>query len=132
MANNNHDEVSATAIGAAVKIEGDLIGEGDIRVEGFVSGTVKTSRNLYVGPSAKIQADIEAENAIIAGAVKGEIKASSGVVLEETARVSGNITCERFAVAEGARFTGTCSMPEDQSMPQQDDVEVEEEDEEEK
>lgn len=101
-----------TVVGATVKIEGDLVSEGDIKVDGMVAGKIKTSKNLYVGPMAKIEADVEANSAILAGAVKGEIKIKESLLIQETAKVSGNVTCTRLAIMEGANFSGNCNMPE--------------------
>lgn len=101
-----------TIVGATVKIEGDLVSEGDIKVDGLVSGKIKTSKNLYVGPMAKIEADVEAQNAILSGVVKGEIKVKEQLVVQETGKVDGNISCARLMIAEGAHFSGTCTMPE--------------------
>ena len=101
-----------TIVGASVKIEGDLVSEGDIRVEGLVSGKIKTSKNLYVGPMAKIEADVEAGSAVVAGHVKGDIKVKETLLVQETGKISGSMTCGRLSIAEGANFTGTCTMPE--------------------
>ena len=99
-----------TVVGASVKIEGDLASEGDIRVEGAVSGKIKTTKNLYIGPQAQIEADLDAGNAVIAGSVKGEIKIKDNLLIQETGKVSGNIACARLSIAEGARFSGSCTM----------------------
>ena len=101
-----------TIIGATVKIEGDLVSEGDIKVDGLVTGKIKTSKNLFVGPMAKIEADVEAQNAILAGIVKGDIKIKDSLVIHETGKVEGNLACGRLSIAEGAHFTGSCAMPE--------------------
>ena len=103
-----------TVVGASVKIEGDLVSEGDIRVEGSVVGKIKTSKNLYVGSASHIEADIDAVNAVIAGQVKGEIKIKDSLLLQETGKVSGNISCVKLSITEGAKFTGSCAM----SMPE--------------
>ena len=101
-----------TIVGATVKIEGDLVSEGDIRVDGLVTGKIKTSKNLYVGSMAKIEADVEAASAMIAGVLKGDLKVKESLVISETGKVDGSIACERLAIAEGAHFSGTCTMPE--------------------
>lgn len=107
-----------TVVGASVKIEGDLVSEGDIRVEGAVSGKIKTTKNLYVGPAANIEADIDAGNSVIAGQVKGEIKIKDNLLIQETGKVVGNISCARLSISEGAKFTGSCTMamPEGESL----------------
>lgn len=101
-----------TIVGATVKIEGDLVSEGDIKVDGLVAGKIKTSKNLYVGPMAKIEADVEAQNAVLAGIVKGDVKIKESLVIQETGKVDGNIACARLAIADGAHFSGTATMPE--------------------
>lgn len=101
-----------TIVGATVKIEGDLISEGDIKIDGLVVGKIKTSKNLFVGPMAKIEADVEVANAVLAGVVKGEVKVKESLVISETGKVDGNISCSRLAIAEGAHFSGNCAMPE--------------------
>src|SRR3989344_5393414 len=101
-----------TVVGASVKIEGDLVSEGDIRVEGLVTGKIKTTKNLYVGPMAKIEADTEAGNAIVAGNIKGDVKVKESLLIQETGKISGSITCAKLSISEGGHFTGTCTMPE--------------------
>jgi len=99
-----------TVVGASVKIEGDLVSDGDIRVEGAVVGKIKTSKNLFTGPESQIEANIEAGTAVIAGLVKGEIKVKDNLLIQETGKVSGTISCSRLSIAEGARFSGSCTM----------------------
>lgn len=101
-----------TIVGATVKIEGDLISEGDIKIDGLVTGKIKTTKNLFVGSMAKIEADVTAENAVLAGIVKGDLKIKEQLAIEETGRIDGNITCARLQIAEGAHFSGNCTMPE--------------------
>ena len=101
-----------TIVGASVKIEGDLIGDGDILIDGTVSGKIKTNKNLNIGPTAKVDADVEANNASIAGMVKGDIKIKGALIIQETGKVEGNITCSRLAIAEGGHFSGTSTMAE--------------------
>lgn len=115
-----------TIVGATVKIEGDLVSEGDIKVDGLVTGKIKTSKNLLVGPMAKIEADVEAQNAVLAGLVKGDIKIKENLLIQETGKVDGNIACAKLSIAEGAHFSGTCTMPEkggdlDQPLPEEEE-----------
>lgn len=114
MAKREDYETSApeTIVGATVKIEGDLVSEGDIKIDGLVTGKIKTSKNLYVGPMAKIDANVEAQNAVLAGMVNGDVKVKDNLIIEATGKVDGNIACGKLAIAEGAHFTGSCSMPE--------------------
>lgn len=101
-----------TIVGHSVKIEGDLVSEGDIRVDGLVTGTIKTTQNLFIGPTAKIEADLEAGSATLAGAVSGNLKVKGLLVVLQTGQVTGDIECQKLAVEEGAYFSGHCKMSE--------------------
>jgi|SRR3989338_1353724 len=112
--NDEYDTGSTpeTIVGASVKIEGDLVSEGDIKVDGLVTGKIKTTKNLYVGPMAKIEASVEAGNAILAGVVHGDLKIKENLLVQETGKIDGNISCAKLSIAEGAHFSGTCTMPD--------------------
>jgi len=99
-----------TVVGPSVKIQGDLNSEGNIKIEGQVTGKVKTSQSVMVDSGAKIAADILAGNAIIGGEVQGNLKISGALILQNTARVIGDITCTILRVEDGAQFSGKCSM----------------------
>ncbi|HYV33282.1 MAG TPA: polymer-forming cytoskeletal protein [Candidatus Limnocylindria bacterium] len=99
-----------TVVGPSVKIQGDLNSEGNIKIEGQVTGKVKTSQSLFVIPGAKVLADILAGNAVIGGEIQGNLKIAGHLVLQSTARILGDITCSVFRVEDGAQFTGKCVM----------------------
>lgn len=104
------NSAAETVVGPSVKIQGDLNSEGNIRIEGNVTGKVKTTQSVHVGESAKLTADMQAGNAIIAGEIQGNIKVSSNLILQSTARIMGDITCAVLRVEDGALFTGKCVM----------------------
>ena len=99
-----------TVVGPSVKIQGDLNSEGNIKIEGQVSGKVKTSQSVFVIPGAKINADILAGNAVVGGEVQGNLKITGHLILQSTAKIIGDISCQIFRVEDGALFTGKCSM----------------------
>lgn len=102
--------VAETIVGHSVRIEGDLVSEGDIKVDGQVTGKVKTSQNLFIGPTAKIEADVEAGNATVAGTISGNMKIREVLAILQTGNVTGDIDCGKLAVEEGAFFSGKCAM----------------------
>ncbi len=99
-----------TVVGPSVKIQGDLNSEGNIKIEGHVTGKVTTTQSVYVGQAAKITADILAGNAIIAGEIMGNIKVGGNLILQGTAKIKGDISCSILRVEDGAIFSGKCSM----------------------
>src|ERR1700722_20130810 len=99
-----------TVVGPSVKIQGDLNSEGNIKIEGQVTGKVKTSQSVFVVPGAKIVADVLAGNAIIGGDIQGNLKIAGHLILQSTAKILGDITCTVLRVEDGAQFSGKCSM----------------------
>jgi cytoskeletal protein CcmA (bactofilin family) len=106
----NLNSPAETVVGPSVKIQGDLNSEGNIKIEGQVSGKVKTSQSLFVVPGAKIAADILASNAVIGGEVQGNLKITGHLILQSTAKIMGDIVCTVFRVEDGAQFSGKCTM----------------------
>jgi cytoskeletal protein CcmA (bactofilin family) len=101
---------SESIVGPSVKIDGDLKSQGNLRIDGTVTGKVKTTQNLYVGESANISADIEAENAVIGGVVQGNVKVTGALVLGRNGRLLGDMVCGTLQVEEGGYFAGKCQM----------------------
>lgn len=107
---DNMDSPAETVVGPSVKIQGDLNSEGNIRIEGSVSGKVKTSQSVHIGEAAKLTADVFAGNVIVAGEIQGNLKISGNLILLKTARINGDIACAILRVEDGAQFTGKCTM----------------------
>src|SRR5262249_30532446 len=78
-----------SVIERSVHIPGSLQSDGDIQVDGRVSGDVRCSR-LTVNRGGCIIGDIIAEELVVLGEVTGVIRAA-GVRMRETARVRGQI-----------------------------------------
>jgi len=99
-----------TIIGPTVKVEGNFVGEGDVAVEGSVNGSLKTAKNLRVGSSAKIKADVDADNIFIAGEIRGNVRARGRLELAASGRIYGNVDATVLAVEAGAVLHGKCQM----------------------
>lgn len=101
-----------TIVATAMRIEGELKSNGNIRIDGIVSGKVHTTQDLMIGPSAQIDADLIAANATIAGVVKGNVTVKNALHITDTGRILGNISCGRIQIQDGALFVGNCRMQE--------------------
>lgn len=96
-----------TIIGAGVVVDGTLIGEGDMVIDGIVTGNVRTTAgDIAIGVNAEIKANIEGDNITVAGAVDGHIHARGEATIRETGRVHGNITAVGLAINSGGIFVG--------------------------
>ena len=99
-----------TVIGSTVKVDGNFVGAGDVIVQGHVSGTLKTSKNLQIGPGAIIKADVEAANILVAGEIRGHVKCTGKVEVAATGKVYGNVDTQTIAIAHGAVLHGKVTM----------------------
>ncbi len=105
---NSAEEVSILSSG--VKVEGKLISEGNVRIDGQVMGDVIVKGNLTLGESSNVKGEIKAKNITISGKVEGTINSSEKLILESRSVVKGDITTKILVVEEGANFDGRSSM----------------------
>lgn len=97
-------------IGAGTSIEGHVHSEGDIRIDGKVTGTVSSKSKVVLGATAVIDGDITCKNADISGKVKGKTMVDEMLYLNSTAVINGDISTGKLVVEVGAAFTGSCNM----------------------
>ncbi|MAG11404.1 MAG: hypothetical protein CMI52_01175 [Parcubacteria group bacterium] len=111
---SGQDDVE-TIVGPSVKVEGDFVSKGNVVIEGMVSGSVKTDKNLRVEEGACINANVKAENVRVAGEVKGNVQVKGLLELTESARVLGDVQTKTLVVAAGATLHGNCVMDEERA-----------------
>jgi cytoskeletal protein CcmA (bactofilin family) len=99
-----------TVIAPSVRVEGDFVSDGNVRIEGSVSGSVATQQDLLVGEHAQITAHVTAKNGIFAGELRGNLKVHERLELTETARVYGDIQAKTLTVAPGAIMHGKVTI----------------------
>jgi cytoskeletal protein CcmA (bactofilin family) len=93
--------------------KGEVTFEDTLRIDGKFEGAIRSGKNLIIGESADVDAEIEVEALYISGRLRGSAKISGRVELSSEARVEANLTTEILVVEEGAVFDGQCSMQKD-------------------
>jgi len=101
---------SSNTIGKGTFLEGNVETYGNIRIEGKVTGNVKSKSKVALGPSSLVQGNVIAQNADLEGEVKGRIEVAELLVLKATAVIHGDIITGKLVVEPGALFNGTCKM----------------------
>lgn len=101
---------SSNTIGKGTFLEGNIETYGNIRIEGKVTGNVKSKSKVALGNSSHVQGNIIAQNADIEGEVKGKIEVADLLVLKATAVINGDIITGKLLVETGAVFNGSCKM----------------------
>lgn len=97
-------------IGANTTIVGDIISEGDFRIDGKVDGTIKTKGRVVIGKSGTAIGRVECTNADIEGRFSGELVVENLLTLKATATISGDVVISKLSVEPGAEFNATCAM----------------------
>ena len=96
--------VQHSIISPDLKIKGDLVSTGDIKVEGSVEGSI-SCRTLTLGNNPVLNCNVTADTVRVNGEFSGQVKASK-VVLTSTARFNGDIYQETLEVEDGASIQG--------------------------
>ena len=85
---------AADILADAAKINGDLISDGEVKI----------------GVGTVVVGNVEATDAVIAGAVKGTIDVKGPVIIDTTAVVLGNVKAKSIQINNGARIEGMCVL----------------------
>lgn len=102
--------ISSNLISKETVIVGDVITNGNIRVEGKVEGILKSNNKIAIGDAAHVIGDIYALEAEISGHIDGEIHCSEALYLKKTAFINGDIFAKKLIIENGALFNGKCNM----------------------
>ena len=99
-----------TIIGKDTVITGTLDVKGALRVEGTVKGKILSSGCVTVGSTGLVEAEIEAESAIVAGTMRGNVNTTEKIELQAKCEMDGDLRTKSLVIEEGAIFSGACSM----------------------
>ena len=100
----------ATLISAGTTLNGDIISENDLRVDGTIKGNIKCSSKIIIGPTGFVDGHIESANADITGKVQGNVVVKEFLQLRGESKVTGNLTAAKLQIDPTATFNGQCHM----------------------
>jgi cytoskeletal protein CcmA (bactofilin family) len=110
-------------LGPSTSFRGQLTTEGNVRVDGHFDGSIETTGNVIIGESAKVTAEIKANNVQVWGAVKGAITAAGRLEILPTGRVWGDIEVSSLLIDEGGVFRGDKVLIGEEQEPFVEDAE---------
>ena len=91
-------------------IIGDIISEGDFRIDGTLEGNIKTKGRVIIGVSGSVKGKIDAVNSDIEGKFSGDLLVQETLTIKATAIISGDVVIGKLSVEPGATFNASCSM----------------------
>ena len=107
-------------LGPRSVVEGNLVFEGTLFLNGHVQGTIESrAGTIVVGEDALIHADVFVRTATIKGEIKGTVRASERIELYPPARVYGDINAPVVQIDAGVIFEGTCAIKPKESASSQ-------------
>ena len=113
----NQSQGILNIIGQGTRITGDLVSNGDFRVDGAIEVNVKVGQRLVIGGTGKILGNIEADSATVAGHIKGNLTVKNVLELKPSAKIDGDIITNKMVIEAGAQFNGRCTMNVAVSVP---------------
>lgn len=119
-------EPGLSVIAPGMRVEGELVTDGVVKIEGTVVGTVRAAQQVVVAKGGVVEGDIHTREALLGGEVRGAILASERVEVQATSVVHGDIGTQRIVVHEGGEVNGHVRMgdPRVLSAPEESDAEA--------
>jgi len=108
--NGNGENQVPNIIAQGTSVTGDLVSNGDFRIDGVLKGTITASGRIVVGETGEVEGDISCQNADISGSITGNLNVKELAVLKQSSRFNGNIHTVRLTIEAGALFSGQCNM----------------------
>lgn len=102
-------------ISQGLSVTGDLTSEGEIQVDGEVTGDIDCQQ-LVIGEAAHVRGEIIADTVTIRGEVNGRVRGSE-VTLAKSARVVGDVLHRSLAMEAGAHLEGQVRRVDDPRAP---------------
>jgi cytoskeletal protein CcmA (bactofilin family) len=98
-----------STIGPGLRVIGDCISDGIIRIDGRVEGGIKAAE-VVVEKGGSVSGDIQTRDLVVAGQVTGNIAAEGRAELQASCQVKGDIQSPRIKIDEGGRIQGRLHM----------------------
>ncbi len=112
-----------TLISQHCTIEGNLVTQNSVKVDGRIHGNLQATGQAIIGESGVVQGDVHSADLLVFGRLEGNVHAKC-VQLKPTARILGDIETETLEVEPGAHYQGAVKMaggadrlPAPQAMP---------------
>lgn len=103
------DRIEVT-VGPTANINGDLVCDGIVKIDGVYQGSIKTVSNVIITEQGRVDAHIEAQNVSVSGQAKGSILAKGRLEILTTGRVWADVTVSSFLLDDGGKLHGALKM----------------------
>ena len=109
---NETDNTAINLISNGTDITGDIKSNGDIRIDGSLTGNLNTKGKVVIGPTGKVKGEVICKNSELSGIVEGKISVGQLLTLKASSKIVGDIVTYKLSIEPGAKFSGNCKMSE--------------------
>ncbi|MFW6084392.1 MAG: bactofilin family protein [Gemmatimonadota bacterium] len=106
----NAQSRTVSVLGGGMTVTGDVVGEGEFRIEGRVEGSVKTSGRVVVDAGGEVEGGVEAQEIVASGKISGHIAATDAVRLKNGCQVEADVQAPVIELEEGGTVNGRLEM----------------------
>src|SRR4030042_3970466 len=103
---NETDNTTINLISNGTEITGDIKSNGDIRIDGSLTGNLSTKGKVVIGPTGKVNGEVYCKNSEVSGAVEGKISVGQLLNLKASSKIIGEIITFKLSIEPGAKFSG--------------------------
>ena len=97
-------------IESTTKVKGEILSDGDFRIDGTLEGSIKTDGKVVVGKEGSIIGKVSCSNADVEGNINGNLFVSNTLSLRSSSVIDGDVSIGKLIVESGATFNAKCSM----------------------
>ena len=108
----DEDEID-TVLGPDIDFEGEIETDRSLMIKGRVSGTIRSSAEVYISDGARVDADIYASQVTVRGKLKGNIEAVKAIQILENGKVEGKLSAPEIVIEHESGFLGERIVLED-------------------
>jgi cytoskeletal protein CcmA (bactofilin family) len=107
---NETDSTTINLISNGTDITGDIKSNGDIRIDGTLTGNLNTKGKVVLGPTGKVKGEVICKNSEVSGIIEGKITVGQLLNLKASSKILGDIATSKLSIEPGAVFSGNCKM----------------------
>ncbi len=108
--NGNGDTQVPNIISLGTKVTGEIESDGDVRIDGSLSGKISAKGKVVIGKDGVVDGEIHCKSIDISGKVNATIVVKELTIFKTSAVFTGDVTTSKISIETGARFTGNCKM----------------------
>jgi cytoskeletal protein CcmA (bactofilin family) len=79
---NEPDNATINLISNGTEITGDVKSNGDIRIDGVLTGSLTTKGKVVIGPTGKVNGEVNCKNSEVSGIIEGKINVGQLLILK--------------------------------------------------